>query len=158
MNHPPAELLAILEFTECREIFLRAGWGPFLANMQGHNDGALLQFTFGFDGRLDPIGYLAFLVSKESISLATKFPRVGYWWFKHHQFPHPSYNRIFKPKFQNVSGAKGYSKEWIKDELINPLIIITRLITCEGRYYVFKACHFRLLPHFQFNKPLNFPF
>jgi hypothetical protein len=43
-------------------------------------------------------------------------------------------------------------------ELINPLIVITRLITCEGRYSTFKACHFRLLAHFLFNKPLNFPF
>jgi hypothetical protein len=42
--------------------------------------------------------------------------------------------------------------------MINPLIVITRIITCEGRYYVFKAFHFRLLSHFQFNKPLNFPF
>jgi hypothetical protein len=33
-----------------------------------------------------------------------------------------------------------------------------RLITCEGRYSTFKACHFRLLAHFLFNKPLNFPF
>jgi hypothetical protein len=67
-------------------------------------------------------------------------------------------NRVFKTKFQNISGAKGYSKERIKEELINPLIVITRLITCEGRYSVFKAYHFRLLAHFQFNKPLNFPF
>jgi hypothetical protein len=43
-------------------------------------------------------------------------------------------------------------------ELINPLIIIKRLITCEGRYSTFKDCHFRLLAHFLFNKPLNFPF
>jgi hypothetical protein len=49
-------------------------------------------------------------------------------------------------------------KECIKQELVNPLIIITRLITCEGRYSTFKACHFRLLAHFLFNKPLNFPF
>jgi hypothetical protein len=49
-------------------------------------------------------------------------------------------------------------KGWTKDELINPMIIITRLITCEGKYYVFKSCHFRLLANFQFNKPLNFPF
>ena len=33
-----------------------------------------------------------------------------------------------------------------------------RLITCEGRYSTFKACHFRLLAHFLFNKPLKFPF
>ena len=29
-------------------------------------------------------------------------------------------NRIFKTKFQNISGAKGYSKEWIKEEIIYP--------------------------------------
>jgi hypothetical protein len=43
-------------------------------------------------------------------------------------------------------------------EFINPLIVITRLITCEGRYSTFKSCHFRLRAHFIFNKPLNFPF
>jgi hypothetical protein len=69
-----------------------------------------------------------------------------------------SYNRVFKPEFENISRPKGYSREWIKVELINPLIIIMRLITCEGRYATFKPCHFRLLAHFLFNKPLNFPF
>jgi hypothetical protein len=64
----------------------------------------------------------------------------------------------FKPEFESISGAKGYAKEWIKVEFINPLIAITRLITCEGRYSTFKACHFRLLAHFLFNKPLNIPF
>jgi hypothetical protein len=44
------------------------------------------------------------------------------------------------------------------DEFINPLIVITNIITCEGRYSIFKDCHFRLLAHFQFNKPMNFPF
>jgi hypothetical protein len=42
--------------------------------------------------------------------------------------------------------------------LVNPLIIITSLITCEGRYSTFKSFHFILLAHFLFNKPLNFPF
>jgi hypothetical protein len=65
---------------------------------------------------------------------------------------------VFKPEFERISGEKGYAKEWIKVELINPLIIITRLITCEGRYSTFKACNFRLLSHFLFNKPFNFPF
>jgi hypothetical protein len=83
---------------------------------------------------------------------------VGDRWFKNHQLLRSSYNRVFKLEFQNISIAKGYSKEWIKEELINPLIFITKFITCEGRYSTFKSCHFRLLAHFQFNKPLNFPF
>jgi hypothetical protein len=153
-----ADLFVILEFTQCREVFLRAGWGLFLAHLQGHDDSISMQFTLGFDGRMAHVGSLIFVVSEESISSITKLPRVGDRWFKHHQLQRASYNRVFKPKFQNIFGAKGYSKEWIKEELINPLIVITRIMTCEGRYYVFKACHFILLAHFQFNKPLNFPF
>jgi hypothetical protein len=96
--------------------------------------------------------------SEESIASATKLPIIGDHWFKHHQLPRTSYNRFFKTKFQNISRAKGYSKEWIKEELINPLIVINISITCEGRYSISKAYQFQLLAHFQFNKPLNFPF
>jgi hypothetical protein len=153
-----ADLFSIPEFAQCREVFLRAGWGPFLSHLQGHDDGISMQFSLSFDGKTMRVGSLTFGVSEESIVAATKLPRVGDRWFKNHQLLCSSYNRVFKPEFQNISGAKGYSKEWIKEELINPLIVITRLITCEGRYSTFKACHFRLLAHFQFNKPLNFPF
>jgi hypothetical protein len=90
--------------------------------------------------------------------MATKLPQIRDRWFKQHQLPRQSYNWVFKLEYQNVSRAKGYSKGWIKYELINPLIIITRLITCEGKYSTFKAFHFCLLAHFQFGKPLNFPF
>ena len=117
-----------------------------------------MQLSHIFDGNMTHMGSLTFVVSEESISSATKLPRVGDPWFKHHQFPWASYNKVFKPEFHNVSGAKGYSKEGIKEFPIKPLIVITRMITCEGIYYVFEACHFRLLAHFQFNKPLNFPF
>jgi hypothetical protein len=143
-----AKLLAIPEFVECREIFLRVGWGPFLACLQGHDDGISLKFTLGFDGRLACVGSLSFLVSEESIASAMKFPWVGDQWFKQHQFPWPTYNIVFKHEFQNVSGVKGYSKELIKADLINPFIVITRIITCEGRYFVFKDFHFHLLAHF----------
>jgi len=93
------ELLAIPELAVCREIFLRAGWGSFLACLQGHNDGVSLQFTLGFNGRMERMGSLAFLVSEESISSAMKLPQVGDHWFKNHQLPRPSYNRVFKPEF-----------------------------------------------------------
>jgi hypothetical protein len=83
---------------------------------------------------------------------------MGDRWFKNHQLPRSSYNRVFKLEFENNLGEKGHSREWIKEELINPLIVITRLITCEGIYSTLKACHFRLLAHFLFNKPLKLPF
>ena len=65
---------------------------------------------------------------------------------------------VFKPRFQNISGAKGYSKEWIKEELINPLIAITRLITCEGRYFVLKPVNFDYQLTFSSISHCNFPF
>jgi hypothetical protein len=95
-----AELLGIPEFTECREIFLRAWWGPFLAYLQGHDDGVSVQFTLRFDGRMARVGSLAFLFSKESIASTMKFPWVGDHWFKHHQFLRPSYNRVLRTKYQ----------------------------------------------------------
>jgi hypothetical protein len=117
-----------------------------------------MQFSLDFDGKTTSVGSLTFGVSEESIVAATNISRVGDRWFKNHQLLCSSYNKVFKLEFQNISGEKGYSKEWIKVELINPLIVITRSITCKGRYSTFKAYHFRLLAHFQFNKPLNFPF
>jgi hypothetical protein len=139
-------------------VFLHVGWGPFLSSLQGHDDGIFMQFVVGFDGNKTRVRYLNFAVTEESIVAATKLPRMGDRWFKNHQLSHSSYNRVFNPEFERISGAKWYDKEWIKLELVNPLIVMTRLLTCEGRYSTFKACHFRLLAHFLFNKPLNFPF
>jgi hypothetical protein len=143
-----AYLFAIPEFAQCREVFLHARWGAFLSSLQGHDDGLSMQFAVGFDGKIAHVGSLNFAVTEESISATTKLPRMGDRWFKNHQLPHSSYNRVFKLEFVSISGVKGYAKEWIKTELVNPLIIITNLITCEGRYSTFKACHFRLLAHF----------
>jgi hypothetical protein len=140
-----------------RGVFVRRLRAIF-SNLHGHDDDLSMQFSLGFDGKKMNVGSLTFEVSEESIAAATKLPRMGDRWFKNHQLPRLSYNRVFKPDFENSSEAKGYSREWIKVELINTLIIITRLITYEGRYSTFKACHFRLLAHFLFNKPLNFPF
>jgi hypothetical protein len=151
-------VFAIPKSAQCKEVFLHVGWGPFLSILQGYDDGLSMQFAVGFDGRIAHVGSVNFAIIEESIVAATKLPRIGDRWFKNHQFPCSSYNKVFKPEFERISGAKGYAKEWIKPELVNPLIVITRLITCEGRYSTFKACHFRLLAHFLFNKHLNFPF
>jgi hypothetical protein len=161
MRYEPSsyvDFFAIPKFAQCREVFLHVGWGPFLSSLQGHDDNLSMQFVVGFDGKTTHVGSLTFEVSEDSIAAATKIPRMGYRWFKNHQLLSSRYNRVFKPEFKSISREKGYVKEWIKEESINPLIVITRLITCEGRYSTFKDCHFRLLAHFLFKKPLNFPF
>jgi hypothetical protein len=79
-----ADLFSIPEFTQCREVFLCIGWGPFLAHLQGHDDDISMQLSLGFDGRMDRMGYLTFMVFEESIASARKLPRVGDCCFKHH--------------------------------------------------------------------------
>ena len=139
-------------------MFIRAGWHSFLTNLQGHDDAVSLQFALGFDGHTAKVGSLVFQVTEESIAQATRLPRTGDRWFKNFRLPRKDYDCVFKPKFLAVKGEKGFSKLWVKEEFLNSLVIITKLITCEGRFSTFKAYHFRLLAHFEFSKLLNFPF
>jgi hypothetical protein len=83
-------------------VFLHVGWGPFLSSLQGHYDGISMQFAVGFDGRITHVGSLNFAVTEESIAATTKLPRIGDRWFKNHQLPRYSYNRVFKPEFERI--------------------------------------------------------
>jgi hypothetical protein len=58
-----AELFSIPEFAQCKEVFLRVGWGPFLSTLQGHDDGLFMQFVFGFYGNKIHVGSLTIEVS-----------------------------------------------------------------------------------------------
>jgi hypothetical protein len=57
------DLFSIPEFAQCREVFLRVGWGPFLSSLQGHDDGLSMQFVVGFDGKIAHVGSLNFAVT-----------------------------------------------------------------------------------------------
>jgi len=160
-SHEPSwyvKLLSILEFVSCREIFICTRWGVFLSSLQGHDDVLSLQFALNFDGKTAHIRSLTFPISEESISISKKLPRLGDWWLKSYKLSHQAYDHVFKQEYQNISGAKGYSKGWIRDKLLSPLVIITWLITCEVKYSTFKTFHFHILTHFHSDKPLNFPF
>jgi hypothetical protein len=43
--------------------------------------------------------FTVFVISEESIASATKLPRIGDRWFKHHQLPSEIYNKVFKIEF-----------------------------------------------------------
>ena len=139
-------------------MFIRVGWHSFLTNLQGHDDVVSLQFALGFDGHTAKVASLEFPITDESIALATRLPRTGDRWFKNFRLPRKDYDCVFKPEFLAMKGEKGFSKLWVREEFHNYLMIITKLITCEGRFSTFKAYHFRLLAHFEFGKLLNFPF
>jgi len=60
-----ADLFTIPKFAQCREVFLRTGWGAFLAHLQGHDDDISMKFTLGFDGNMVHMGSLTFVFSEE---------------------------------------------------------------------------------------------
>ena len=142
------DMFQMLEFQECREVFFRAGWNPFLHLLQGSNKEISLIFVKGFDGKMARVGHLLFPVTEGTIAVTTKLPTEGIHWHKHLFLPWSSYDFALKLGYQHIAGVKGFHREWIKIEYINPLIIIICLITCEGRFNSFKACHLRLLAHF----------
>jgi hypothetical protein len=72
-----ADLFAIPEFAQCREVFFCVGWGPFLSSLQGHDDVLSMQFSLGFNGKTTHVGSLTFEVIEESIYATTKLPRMG---------------------------------------------------------------------------------
>ena len=145
------DLFWIPYFQEWREIFFWAGWNPFLHLLQGYDEEISLLFSKGFDGKMDRVGYLTFPVTEETIAVATKLPREGTCWHRHQFLPRSSHDFSLKPNYQHVAGAEGFHREWVKLEYLNPLAIIIHLITCEGKFTVFKAFRFRLLAHF-FNR------
>ena len=70
-RHEPTaydQLLAMPEFLACNELFVCAGWHPFLTTLQGHDDAVSLQFSLGFDGHTTKVGSLVFQVTKESVA------------------------------------------------------------------------------------------
>ena len=141
-----------------QEVFFRAGWNPFLHLLQGYDEEILLIFAKGFDGKIARVGHLLFPVTEETIRVATKLPREGIRWHKHLFLPRSTYDFALKPCYQHIESAKGFHREWIKTEYINPLIIIICLITCEGKFNVLKSCYLCLLAHFANQQFLNFPF
>ena len=92
------------------------------------------------------------------MALATKLPRKGACWHKHLFLLRMTHKFALKAKYQHIAGTKGFHREWIKPEYLEPLIVIIWLITYEGKYTIFKSCRLRLLAHFVNNWALNFPF
>ena len=113
----------------------------------------------GFDGKKERVAHLVFPVTEESIACTTKLPREADRWHKHWFVPRESHNFSLKPKFQHVTKRKGFHRSWIKHDYLNPLTVIIHLITCEGKFNVFKSYHLHLLAHFvDHQKHLNLPY
>ena len=70
-RHEPetyADLEALPEYEETRDIFKQAGWEPFLKKFNGYNDAITLQFALHFEGGSAKVGELEFEVMEKFIS------------------------------------------------------------------------------------------
>ena len=151
------DLFQLPEFRECREVFFRAGWNPFLQLLQGYDEEISLIFAMGFNGKKARVVHLIFPVSEDSIACATKLLWEGDRCHKHWFVPSASHKFSLKPEFWHVTGRKGFHRSLIKHEYLNSLTVIIHLITCEGNFSVFKSYHLHLLDYFVDKKCLNFP-
>ena len=152
------DLFQFPKFKECREVFFHTSWNSFLHLLQGYNEEISLLFAMGFDGKKGRVVHLVFPITEESIMCTTKLPREGDRWHKHWFVSRESHKFSLKPEFRHVTGVKGFHRGWIKPQYLNPLTVIIHLITCEGKFSVFKSYHLHLLSHFVDKKYLNFPF
>lgn len=87
-------------------------------------------FAKGFDGKISRVDSLIFSVAEDSIALAKNLPRQGTRWHKHLFLPRSTFKFAF----------------------------IICLVTSEGKFTIFKACHLCLLAHFILNEIINSPF
>ena len=104
------DLFWIPKFQECQEIFFRAGWNPFLHLLQGYDEDILLLFVKGFDGKMARVGYLTFMVTEETITVATKLPTEGTHWHKHLFLPQSSHDFALRMYFQHAAGTRGFHR------------------------------------------------
>ena len=93
---------------ECRDIFFREGWNPFLHLLQGFDKEISLIFVKGFDGKMARVGHLLFPVTEETILVITKLLREGTHWNKHFFLPWLTYDFALKTSYQHVEGAKRF--------------------------------------------------
>ncbi len=152
------ELYHLLEFHQSKELFYRAGCQPFFQMLQGYDEEITLIFARGFDGWMARVWPLTFDVMEELVAWATKLPRNGTRWHKHLFPPCSELAFALKEDYHHVRGMKGFHREWVREEYLAPLTIILRLVTCEGKFTVPKAFHFKLLAHFMLQRTINFPF
>jgi hypothetical protein len=57
-----------------------------------------------------------------------------------------------------LTGPKGVPRSWLVDKWINPMVILQKYLTCEGRYVITFLYHIIILLHFESGNKLNFPY
>lgn len=105
------------------------------------------------------IGDIKFAVIESFIAEAIELPRQGERWFKNMEFHGESWKVILRNLGMDVTVfRKGIPISALKNKWSNMLLILQKIITCEGRFGFMYVYHIRLLMNFLENGTINLPF
>jgi len=105
------------------------------------------------------IGDIKFSVMESFIVEAKELPKQGERWFKNKEFHGESWKVILRnPDMDFIVFRKEIPISTLKNKWGNILLILQKLITCEGRFGFMYVCHIHLLMNFLENGTINLPF
>lgn len=145
-------------YPQVKDLLKKSKWLRFIKNFKGHTKEVTKTFARSFNGKMLEIGDLKFTVTEASIVAATNFPQEGEIWFKNKSVDEQAWRIILRNPGMDVTVfTKGIHVHALK-EWASLLLIIQKLITCEGRFGEMYMYHARLLMNFLENQSLNLPY
>jgi hypothetical protein len=154
----PQDLVLFEDDPTFRASFERVGCMSFCQRIQGFYQQVTKDFALHFDGTKTKVGDLEFVVTPQTISIATRIPCTGMEWFKGEKFDLTHCSSFLKPEFKEVDIKNGLPRNFLIDTYADFLVVIQKYFTCEGRFNLAFLYHFRLLMHFTGKEAINIPF
>ena len=145
-------------YPQIREMLQQAGWLQFLEKFNGFHKEVTKTFARSFNGAEVEIGDIKFNITEAFIAEAMELPRQGERWFKNRKFHNEAWRQILKTLGMDVSiFKKGIPSSALKNKWRNMLLILKKIITCEGRFGTLYVYHIHLMMHF-LDEEINLPF
>ena len=111
-----------------------------------------------FDGNTPQIGDLQLVVDEEFISKATKLPRRRERWYKGAKIEKKKYKQFLLPLSKDDAYLKlCFPVKYLKPQWCLPFQVISRYISCDGRYSNVHLYHLGILMALTGSK-LNLPY
>ena len=111
-----------------------------------------------FDGNVAQIGDLQLVIDEEFISKATKLPQTGERWFKGSRIDKKKFKQFLLPLSKEYAHLKlSFPIKYLRNQWRAPFEVISRYISCDGRYSNVQLYHMRILKALKGLK-LNLPY
>ena len=139
----PTELSWIDKFPGCAQLFQNAGWLDFFKRIDGYNTEVSYQFSKSYNQDMIAFDTLRCKLTLELIAEATGVRNEGEMWFK--KLPFTFNAQIYLLPGTTPDWSKGILIQNFREEWVDPIKVLQRYITCEGRYAYVLKYHFRFL-------------